>query len=51
MINNESKGEATFTLGDQFDVNDFHDVVIGTGALPLPILKQQVKKYIASASN
>ncbi|MFT2090964.1 DUF885 domain-containing protein [Paraglaciecola sp. 2405UD69-4] len=42
--------KAKAALGDKFNIRDFHDVVIGTGALPLPILTKQVDKYIAKAS-
>ncbi|WP_133471780.1 DUF885 domain-containing protein [Paraglaciecola marina] len=42
--------KAKAALGDKFDIKDFHDVVIGTGALPLPILTKQVDKYIAANS-
>lgn len=34
-------------LGDQFDLREFHDVVLGNGALPLAVLEQQVADYIA----
>ena len=34
-------------LGERFDIREFHDAVIGAGALPLPILEQQVERYIA----
>ncbi|MEP1553750.1 MAG: DUF885 domain-containing protein [Paraglaciecola sp.] len=42
--------KAKAALGDKFNIRDFHDVVIGTGALPLPILTKQVDKYIAANS-
>jgi uncharacterized protein (DUF885 family) len=41
------RGKAERALGVQFDIRDFHDVVIGAGALPLPVLEQQVDRYIA----
>jgi uncharacterized protein (DUF885 family) len=46
----ELRERAKSALGEKFDIRDFHDVVIGIGALPLPILEEQVDKYIASAS-
>lgn len=40
------RDKAQEALGDRFDIRDFHDAVIGAGALPLPILEQQVDRYI-----
>ncbi len=34
-------------LGDDFDVRRFHDTVLGSGAVPLNILEQNVKAMIA----
>jgi uncharacterized protein (DUF885 family) len=34
-------------LGDRFDIREFHNLVLGSGALPLSILEQIVDKYIA----
>ncbi|MCP4150822.1 MAG: DUF885 domain-containing protein [bacterium] len=33
-------------LGDRFDIKKFHDVVLNTGGIPLPLLEKQVQKYI-----
>lgn len=33
-------------LGDAFDIRDFHDVVLGNGALPLQILEEQVDAWL-----
>ena len=35
-------------LGDQFDIKEFHNIVIGNGSLPLEILEQLVDEYIAN---
>jgi uncharacterized protein (DUF885 family) len=35
-------------LGPQFDIRDFHEVVLGQGALPLDVLEEQVDRYIAA---
>lgn len=34
-------------LGSEYDIRDFHDVVLREGAIPLPVLESNVKKYIA----
>jgi uncharacterized protein (DUF885 family) len=34
-------------LGPKFDIREFHDAVLRNGALPLDLLEQQVKAYIA----
>ena len=33
-------------LGDAFDIRDFHEVVLGQGAVPLDVLEQQVQAYL-----
>lgn len=37
------------TLGDKFDLRDFHDVVIRNGAVPLAVLEEQVHHYLGLA--
>ena len=37
-------------LGEAFDIRDFHRVVLGAGALPLPLLRQRVEGWIAERS-
>lgn len=39
--------KAKSSLGDKFDLRDFHDVVLKNGALPLAILSRLVDQYIA----
>lgn len=40
------RADAEQALGEKFDVRQFHDVVLQNGSLPLPVLEQQVAKYI-----
>jgi uncharacterized protein (DUF885 family) len=40
--------KAEVALGDEFDIRDFHDVILGGGALPLSLLESRVDRWIAS---
>ncbi len=42
----ELRGKATRELGDKFDLREFHDVVLGQGAVPLDMLEEQVNRWI-----
>jgi uncharacterized protein (DUF885 family) len=44
----ELRERAQRALGTRFDIREFHEVVLGNGALPLDVLEQQVEAYIAS---
>lgn len=43
----ELRAKAQQAIGAAFDVRDFHEVVLGSGALPLDILAGQVDAYIS----
>ena len=43
----ELRALAEEKLGEKFDIREFHDTVLGNGAVPLDILEQHVKDYIA----
>jgi uncharacterized protein (DUF885 family) len=41
------RAEARDRLGDRFDIRRFHDVVLGEGALPLPVLRRVVERELS----
>ena len=43
----EIRARASRELGDRFDIRDFHDVVLGSGAVPLNVLEANVNAWIA----
>ncbi len=47
----ELRDMAKKALGKDFDLRAFHDVILTRGAMPLDILEEQVKAYIAAAKN
>lgn len=44
----ELREHARGVLGEQFDIRDFHDTVLGGGSLPLPILERRVTEWTAA---
>ena len=43
----ELRARAERELGPRFDIREFHEAVLGEGALPLNVLEEQVGRYIA----
>ena len=44
----ELRERARKELGDRFDVREYHDEVLGAGALPLDVLEQRIDAWIAA---
>ena len=45
----ELREKARAALGDRFSIREFHNVVLGTGSVPLDLLERQVDAYIRTA--
>lgn len=45
----ELRARAEDALGDAYDIRDFHDVVLGNGAVPLSVLEENVDAWIAES--
>jgi len=42
------RAEAERELGPRFDLRAFHDAVLETGSVPLPVLSDHVRGWIAA---
>jgi uncharacterized protein (DUF885 family) len=41
------RGNARQRLGGRFDIKAFHDTALGTGGVPLPVLAQEIDRWVA----
>ncbi len=46
----ELRQQAMDRLGDEFDIKEFHDLLLSSGPLPLEILAQVVDDWVAHHS-
>ncbi len=44
----ELRSRAEEELGNNFNIRDFHDIVLGSGAVPLDVLEKHIEEYIDS---
>ena len=42
----ELKKKSKESLGEKFDIKEFHHVILGEGALPLDVLEEKIDQYI-----
>jgi len=43
------RDKARTALGRRFDIRLFHEQVLGSGALPLPVLEEKIDRWIAAS--
>ena len=43
----ELREKAEKALGPKFDIRHFHDTILSTGSVPLPVLEQRIDRFIA----
>jgi len=46
----ELRREAQARLGERFDLREFHEQVVGSGSLPLPVLEAKVRRWISAVA-
>ncbi len=47
----DMRADAERALGEAYSISDFHDVVLGTGQVSMPVLRDEVKAWWRSAEN
>jgi uncharacterized protein (DUF885 family) len=48
MAIRDDRARAEKALGEKFDIRAFHDAVLSTGSVPLPVLNARIDQFIAS---
>ncbi len=43
----QARANAEQALGDKFDIRAFHDVVLGAGAVPMPVMHARVERWVS----
>jgi uncharacterized protein (DUF885 family) len=43
----QARAKAEQALGERFDLRAFHDAVLATGSVPLPVLERHIDRFIA----
>jgi uncharacterized protein (DUF885 family) len=38
-------------LGESFDIRAFHELILGKGTLTLPLMEEEVERYLNAVSN
>lgn len=46
----QARANAEEALGDDFDIRAFHDIVLGAGALPMPMMHARVQRWIRESA-
>lgn len=49
LVIRELRAQAETSLGEVFDIREFHNVILEEGTVTLPILRRRVEAYIAAA--
>jgi uncharacterized protein (DUF885 family) len=44
----ELRDKAKKSLGNKFDIRQFHEVILGNGSVPLDVLEELVDRWIKS---
>jgi uncharacterized protein (DUF885 family) len=44
----ELRDKAKAELGAKFDIRSFHDVILTSGPVPLPIMEENVEQWMAA---